>query len=250
VPDEGLGDHSYYPPPDTIGSAYDECTQNLEWLDNLSGDDAESRRSTLAERSKVLKRALDMTTKSEGKNIYTNATAVTPFSIGKVAYININIDTALIELKFSSGDGFTRSLNDPPNKLERQTRTDKEMPSSIIKLSTLSLTDLQGRFARGEDHLMKWGHGSGMTKFYITEHLKLYKKGRQAIELIPLSRSACMDEGRIVIKGDSSAPVFDREGTLHGHITATLEEANVGFMVLWGCVEEWSEELGLDLELA
>lgn len=124
-----------------------------------------------------------------------------------------------------------------------------DMPDKLIAISTLDKMGLLNSFGRGENALMKFGSRTGFSKFHVNEH-RAFLDGREALEIISLSGVHAFSAREIVDGGDSSAPVFDQEGTLHGMISAKSTNSFAAYMIAISDIIQAAKEMGIHLSLA
>jgi hypothetical protein len=123
------------------------------------------------------------------------------------------------------------------------------LPDSIVKLSELDIAGLITKFGKGEERLMKFGARTGHSEFWIGYDEALMD-GRECAAIIPLRGARNFNGDTIVEGGDSSSPVVDKDGVMHGMVSAKHLQAEVGYMVLTSQIMKAAEEMGYKLELA
>jgi len=97
---------------------------------------------------------------------------------------------------------------------------------------------------------MKMGAATGLTLFSVHDMAICFAEGRESIKICPLFGSATFTNSPIVKPGDSSAPVFDESGTLHGMISAKFESLEVGIMIVFSEIATAANDIGINLRLA
>jgi hypothetical protein len=94
---------------------------------------------------------------------------------------------------------------------------------------------------------MKVGARTGFSQFYVGPGPALVD-GRRCMEIIPVIGGRVFSEQVIIDPGDSSAPVFDAHGIVHGMVSAKLKYEEVGFIVLMSDIIKAAAEISLRRE--
>jgi hypothetical protein len=116
-------------------------------------------------------------------------------------------------------------------------------------LSELDNAGLINKFGKGEECLMKFGARSGYSEFWIG-YDEVLLDGRECAAIVPV-RGARAFAGDTIVEGrDSSSPVVDKEGVMHGMVSAKHLQMEVAYMVLTSQIMKAAEEMGYKLELA
>lgn len=199
--------------------------------------------------------------RSRGQDVprYRNPHLVDYLAIGRVqVFLPAVLDSCFIKVRLSEKEGVSKTFCSPLNLLRpsiaistaRHVSDWARMPDKLTALSTLSRRQLDQRFSRGEDFLMKMGAATGLTFFNVHNMAVCFAEGKECTNICPLFGSATFTNSPIVMPGDSSAPVFDQSGVLHGMISKKFETLEIGVMILFSEIASTAKDLGMELELA
>lgn len=96
---------------------------------------------------------------------------------------------------------------------------------------------------------MEMGAATGLALFSIHDMAVCFAEGRECVKTLPPFGSATSTDSLIVKPGDSSAPVSDQLGILHGMISAKFETLDAGIMIVFSEIANAAKDVGMDLEL-
>jgi hypothetical protein len=235
----------------------------IDQVNRQQRDAPDAKVALYAARRKILENAQQHTQLLErpGRSdtyIYSRPTTLSALSIGRVCSIlPKDLDAALIKVRLSTKYGVEKKLCQPPNILrpprvvsdERAHPSMAELPDKLTALSSLSVTTLQELFGKGEQKLMKYGARSGFSAFHAGPGAILLN-GRRCMEIVPVVGGGTFAKQVVIEPGDSSAPVFDARGVVHGMVSAKLKYEEVGFIVLMSDIISAAAKEGYDLRLA
>lgn len=150
---------------------------------------------------------------------------------------------AFINLRRCSNNVSRKRLCQPVSTL-RPTRKDSKMiaprrmqgsvstiPDNLTAISTPNTAKLIERFMKDESVLVKFCAVTGFIKFHAAK-VAVLEDGRRCLKVLPGRRRYGSVRDPAVEPGDSSTPVFDSDGVLHGMVLAKHRVFETAYVVL------------------
>ena len=124
----------------------------------------------------------------------------------------------------------------------------ENLSDAIVSPCTLNKSELEADYGNDGKTLMRFGAATEFTEFFVVEGSITYD-GRKCVEIASAIGGTTFATTCIVEGGDSSAPVVDVDGVMHGMISAKSVYTQMAYMITKDIVEA-GKKLGFDMELA
>jgi hypothetical protein len=232
------------------GFILQECMDELAQILVYTTDPAE--RAWFAEAKKQCEDVLSTIPIDELHHIYRVSDArLSPFRVGKTKHFIGDLDACWVKVKIPPTS--ERRLSKIPNQLRApHIIARKNLPERLTGTWVGTDTALKATFDTATEVLYKYGIKTGHTQFVVNPGY-VYKGEihgfKKAIGVVPVSGQIFGNIDKVIDKGDSSGPVFTKEGQLVGIVTGFVRGEEIGMFTSWHEINRQSVEEGWSMRL-